>query len=90
MKETPFMYKKRQNRRESDMSTELAKEKNYSISFSGTCKHCGNATLMYILELDVQTCAYCHHVTSNSDRVSNLRIKDKKPYCKDASATNNN
>jgi len=42
------------------MSTKLPGTNIHSIHFSGTCKHCGNATLLHIIELNIHSCAFCH------------------------------
>lgn len=40
--------------------TESTSESGHAMHFAGTCKHCGNATLVHIIELNLQTCAFCH------------------------------
>ncbi|WP_299020206.1 hypothetical protein [uncultured Photobacterium sp.] len=42
------------------MSDKHDTEKSYTLNFSGTCQHCGNATLIHVLEYNLQTCAFCH------------------------------
>lgn len=59
------------------MSAKVAEGSDYSINFSGICKHCGNATLMHIIELNIQSCAFCHH--SESEAMTILRPQQKKP-----------
>lgn len=41
--------------------TEYTSESSHAMHLAGTCKHCGNATLIHIIELNLQTCAFCHH-----------------------------
>ncbi|MCW8329725.1 hypothetical protein MD588_12985 [Photobacterium sp. SDRW27] len=60
------------------MSAELPKEKNHSLIFLGSCRHCNNATLIHVLELNIQTCAYCHHQTPISDSLSNPPTKENQ------------
>lgn len=55
------------------MSAKVAEGSDYSISFSGICKHCGNATLMHIIELNIQSCAFCHQTDSASFEVVKKR-----------------
>lgn len=39
---------------------ECTNESSHAMHLAGTCKHCGNATLIHIIELNLQSCAFCH------------------------------
>ncbi len=52
------------------MSTKLPGTNIHSIHFAGTCKHCSNDTLMYISELNIHSCAYCHKENTESDDIN--------------------
>ncbi|WP_064604852.1 hypothetical protein [Photobacterium sp. J15] len=59
------------------------KPKTQTLSFSGTCRHCGNDTLIYIKETNVKTCALCHRqeddgTTAEPQLLIENKEKDKK------------
>ncbi|MGF1730022.1 hypothetical protein [Photobacterium kasasachensis] len=43
--------------------TEYTSESSHAMHLAGTCKHCGNDTLMFISELNIHSCAFCHQET---------------------------
>lgn len=49
--------------------TEVISENRHAIHLTGTCKYCGNDTLMFISELNIHSCAFCHLETTESDNI---------------------